>query len=294
MGTIDFPDKDPEEWKLFYAFIHPRKIGETKHNAAQINTENVLKLLPWFHEFQMDGYVKECDNYLAQNYFREDQKYFWKKKRRTNETEARHQTRLEKRKDKFDAILSVLHLSRMYDLKFAKDAMGRTIAALMNMPLQTDDLFDFFAVKSLLLFIHPLELNETGLRMSGGECRHLLLLFEKILSPHTSMISQEMINDTVTFPHLFYCYMQIKIEQERTHAEKEEKEKAQASATSIINKFIHQYPSLIHNQLPNKKTLDERIGIAGERCFRQVLSRHYKRDEWKFQCLGITLPSKYL
>jgi len=50
-GTINFPDKDPEEWKLFYNFISPDNIGKT-NCCAEIANDNVMILVPWFHEFQ--------------------------------------------------------------------------------------------------------------------------------------------------------------------------------------------------------------------------------------------------
>ena len=34
MNVIEFPDKDPEEWKLFYDFISPQKIGEASISAV--------------------------------------------------------------------------------------------------------------------------------------------------------------------------------------------------------------------------------------------------------------------
>ena len=76
MGVIDFPDKDPEEWKLFYDFISPQNIGKPNH-IAEINNENVTVLLPWFHELSIDAYVNECDVFLSQKYLSEDEKAFW-------------------------------------------------------------------------------------------------------------------------------------------------------------------------------------------------------------------------
>jgi hypothetical protein len=57
---IDFADKDPEEWKLFYSFIDPRTCS-----TAKLTTENVDRLLPWFHEFAMEARLMECDTIMC-------------------------------------------------------------------------------------------------------------------------------------------------------------------------------------------------------------------------------------
>jgi hypothetical protein len=57
---IEFPKKDPEEWKVFYSFIDP-----ATSRSARISTENVGMLVHWFYEFKMDDLLNECDRILA-------------------------------------------------------------------------------------------------------------------------------------------------------------------------------------------------------------------------------------
>lgn len=57
---IEFAEKDPEEWKVFYAFIDPRSC-----NNVKLNNDNVDMLLPWFHEFAMEEKLVECDTVLS-------------------------------------------------------------------------------------------------------------------------------------------------------------------------------------------------------------------------------------
>lgn len=57
---IEFPKKDPEEWKVFYSFIDP-----ATSRSARISTENVGMLVHWFYEFQMTDLLNECDRILA-------------------------------------------------------------------------------------------------------------------------------------------------------------------------------------------------------------------------------------
>ena len=61
-SRIEFPNKNPDEWKMFYPFIDPFQIGEAKH--ASINDENVMTLVPWFHEFQLGSLHQQCDQFL--------------------------------------------------------------------------------------------------------------------------------------------------------------------------------------------------------------------------------------
>ena len=104
LSKIHFPDKDPEEWKIFYEFITPQQIGEAKRNV-EINSGNAVALLPWFHEFQMCGYVEVCDECLGRMWRGWKRRghfnwtLFWDKERDAIKSEAENQTRLEKRKD---------------------------------------------------------------------------------------------------------------------------------------------------------------------------------------------------
>eukprot|EP00557_Chaetoceros_sp_GSL56_P005863 CAMPEP_0176503560 /NCGR_PEP_ID=MMETSP0200_2-20121128/15430_1 /TAXON_ID=947934 /ORGANISM="Chaetoceros sp., Strain GSL56" /LENGTH=362 /DNA_ID=CAMNT_0017902863 /DNA_START=45 /DNA_END=1134 /DNA_ORIENTATION=+ len=50
---IEFPMKDPEEWKVFYSFIDPATHGKRGYACAL------------FYEFKMDNLLHECDRILA-------------------------------------------------------------------------------------------------------------------------------------------------------------------------------------------------------------------------------------
>ena len=58
-SRIDLPDKDPEEWKLFYEFINPATA-----NSAKVTKANAMILAPWFHEYQMNDLLEKCDTIL--------------------------------------------------------------------------------------------------------------------------------------------------------------------------------------------------------------------------------------
>ena len=58
-SRIEFPEKDPKEWQIFYAII-------ACDEDFTINEENARMLTPWFHEFQMKKYLEECDDVLKE------------------------------------------------------------------------------------------------------------------------------------------------------------------------------------------------------------------------------------
>lgn len=59
---IEFPDKNPEEWKLFYPFLEPRSMSTA--DCVKITKENAKAILPWFHEFGMTKLLNESDEKL--------------------------------------------------------------------------------------------------------------------------------------------------------------------------------------------------------------------------------------
>ena len=59
-SRIELPDKDPDEWELFYEFINPY----TQH-SAKITAENAIILVPWFQEYQMMDLLQQCDDIIS-------------------------------------------------------------------------------------------------------------------------------------------------------------------------------------------------------------------------------------
>ena len=60
---IEFPDKDPAEWKLVYPFLEPRSLSTA--DLVSITKENAKAILPWFHEFGMTRLLHESDEQLC-------------------------------------------------------------------------------------------------------------------------------------------------------------------------------------------------------------------------------------
>ena len=63
-GLIEFPTMHPDEWEKIYEFIGPHNLGR-RNCAAEISSDNVMCLLPWFHQFGLYDFVEECDLYLV-------------------------------------------------------------------------------------------------------------------------------------------------------------------------------------------------------------------------------------
>mmetsp|Transcript_18936 Transcript_18936/g.28050 ORF Transcript_18936/g.28050 Transcript_18936/m.28050 type:complete len:420 (-) Transcript_18936:141-1400(-) len=60
--VIEFPDKNPAEWKLVYPFLEPRSLSTAE--AVKITKDNAKSIIPWFHEFGMSKLLKEADDRL--------------------------------------------------------------------------------------------------------------------------------------------------------------------------------------------------------------------------------------
>lgn len=279
LGKIEFPDKDPEEWELFYNFIIPANMST---RSSRVNDETVLVLIPWFHEFQMNDFLQECDDYLGHSYLclgcPDLDDSFWQMGRLEDESEEEHQVRLKERKVNFGKILAGLIAAIMYDLPYSKDVAESHMADLLIRLafLQVKDLFDFPTVKSLDQLVRPLLLDdETGLRMGGGESTYLWPAVKEIISPHLSNLSQEMIDDDVLFPHLFHSYIQIKAAEDRCEA-----------ATDMVKSIVNVFPGDI-----------SRAGFGQNasawETFKKVMNDHYNSNRAEFESLGIELPSLY-
>lgn len=190
-GKVRFPKGDPEGWTLFYEFISPYNVlGKMKHDhARKITVENVMKLLPWFHQFEMKEHVQACEKCLKiywQGWTQRSGKSgpkFWQQRMQPKENEGKYHTRLKERKALFDEAIGAMELAILYNLKSTKDTIGQGMALLMEKHLHgTDDLFDMKVIKIFLEDMESLKFERRMLRnimmvqYSGGKergCRDL-------------------------------------------------------------------------------------------------------------------------
>ena len=178
-GRIEFLDKDPEEWKLFYRCIDPSRMSAAKPDPI-ITAENAKTLIPWFHEFQMDSYKEEADKILFDELRSQSKmepsrvteadlvlvfkprlgpketplppmRSFWNKYVNSDITT---------RKETFANIIESLQFACLYGLKQTKLEAERSISGLLNYMLwETMDLFDQSIIKVLVDLFLPLKIS---------------------------------------------------------------------------------------------------------------------------------------
>lgn len=111
-SRIELPDKDPAEWKLFYSFLDP-----TACRNAKITTANVMKLVPWFHQFQVEELLKECDQ-IMEAYLYSKQPKSWLKL-----TEAQ-----------FEKLIKWAGFSNLYGLPLTLEMSSQQITEVLEGP----------------------------------------------------------------------------------------------------------------------------------------------------------------
>lgn len=55
---IDLPGKNPDDWELFLPFLESRVSAQD----VDLDMDKIPRLLPLFHEFQMESMIRECDD----------------------------------------------------------------------------------------------------------------------------------------------------------------------------------------------------------------------------------------
>lgn len=116
---IEFPDKDPEEWKLFYPFLEPRSVSTA--DLVSINKENAKAILPWFHEFGMTKLLHESDQQLCSSLQLFKHSYH----------ESDHLS-LDQRKETLSDILGWTELADTYDLPRTRAAMREELQIVVT------------------------------------------------------------------------------------------------------------------------------------------------------------------
>ena len=163
-SRIEFPDKDPVEWKVFYSFIDPNKIGIPNGLSATINDENVMTIVPWFHEFSMEAHLAQCDQFLYEKVVSISHTRKVNKNRNvlTSFWEKANAGKHKEKKEIVKQIIQLLEFSCIYDLKKTKDETERSLRALLhyNHLSKTNDSFDISDVKVLTNLFLPLAQEE--------------------------------------------------------------------------------------------------------------------------------------
>ena len=167
---IELPDKNPQEWGIFYDFVENRdaKVEATERSGVESSDilsetkERARLLLPWFNEFQMSALVKECDNALQKELPTTEGKgnrYFKKFWLRDDESQSHEM----ERKEMFQLCHELLSMSCVYDLPKTQKHVARTLRYAIK---YADDLFNVDTLKTII----PLLKNS-----SNDKSRHPVL-----------------------------------------------------------------------------------------------------------------------
>lgn len=324
-NRVEFRDMDPEEWKRFYEYVDPKKIGDANH-VTNINEENAKALVPWFHHFEMDSFLQMCDDVLSTTVMKLSLKgphgcsydrSFW--------AEGLHETRSVKSSSTFESIIQMLQFACMYDLDRTRIEAEDFITHLVYYWLsETIDLFTLPIVKSLIELSLPFEEvdesegGDEGGGYKGTKGKRLVprgksKFFWELLEDHdirayfpTGIISLEDINRNTLFPSLAYSHMlNLAKDSELSQAEASNKKLEAAvtaleisskaketSAKTVINNMLRKPPDELYRRLSNERSSDgSEINKNVRDRLIDVMHDQYRRDIKFFQHLGITLPT---
>ena len=200
-SRINLPEKDPDEWQIFYGIV-------VRDNSVRINDDNATMLPKWFHEFQMNKYLDECDGVLTEKVDsltkKDGSKYddrYWKSV-----------TDVDEKKTRFNSVIDLLEVSCIYDLKNTKNKAEQFIKYLMettNVFKHTHNLFDLPAITSLVrAFLPLLEVSGENVNderrqyASGGKSDTFYLALSDEFRRKLGKISLDAINDNDMLPLL--------------------------------------------------------------------------------------------
>ena len=293
-SRIEFPTKDPNEWKMFYAFIDPSQIGQAAQ-VATIHDGNAMILVPWFQEFQMEGYFEECDNFLSdkvislakasKSLWVDPDKSFWVWDRDTVAPNNKQ------RKEAFEGILKLLQFSCIYELKETKKYADRVLGKLLDrdMLIGTFDLFDISVVKELTELFLPLAEEEEGER--ENKCKYFVphgkssVLWDMLAewefeACQLKGLPLEAINNNPMLPTLIKTFLESIAAQESRHNISE-------SAREIIQDIVDDYPDEMYQQMPDGG-MDART--SAKKYLSGMIKETAKTHKETFENLDVTMP----
>ena len=239
-GFVEFPDKDPEEWKLFYQFVSPGQV-------LNVSEENVLTLAPWFHEFQMEACLGECDEIISTIVKKISKKKdsFWQNK-------GRGESALEERKVAFNRIIDLLCFTCKCDFEKSQGKAEFTLKHLMaKLHRETADLFNIGVIQKLLDLTLPLqgvtdENGKTFFRSKGKSTVFWDCVKEHVCDEELTPLLLEAVNDKTALTCLIHAYFRTFLKGE---AKGEVKKHEILSATRIVNGLIKAAPEILHSRL---------------------------------------------
>lgn len=294
---IEFPKKDPEEWKEFYKFIDPTKISAAKHDIPTLSKDNAMKLTPWFHEFQIDSCLKECDEVISKKVeilarretTSNDPKgwYGWKLSRTFWDKQSgyMHDHHNAERRQTLNEIINLLQFACLYDLDKTKKTAECVLDILLyQMPAETSELFDLSMIKVLVDLFLPIRFEgkvgseEQPIDLKAEGQSHVLW---NVLTKYDRFsikngYSPEVLNNNPLLPMLIQTEIQ-------RYAACCENQRTRYSVQNIINDYLANLPSEFESQTSRENISDPHQFLDG-------YTRSWYQNHKKFlQKLGISL-----
>lgn len=296
-GRVEFPDKHPAEWELFYSFIDPSLVGDATRSPAAIKEDNAMVLTPWFHEFAMQTHVSKCDRVLANNIKAIsrmsscDSDEFWP--RDANKSGAR----LRQRRSVFEQILKLLQCACIYDLKATKASAEEVIKVLTPGYLfirATEDLFDLPSVKILVDLFLPVKTKEEVQGKPLLEpCGKSTTFWDSLeyLSHWGNLptLSAETINSNgEMLALLIHTLVQGEMDKNRAIlAEKQVKKQTkkvgeiQALAQTVVGDLVKKCPNRLRENAKDRNAAAK---------LTMIMQQEFKRNKGDYEKLGISNP----
>jgi len=293
-SRIEFPDKDPtDQWKVFYPFIDPSKIGMATHSAI-INDKNVMTIVPWFHEFSMESHLAQCDQFLSEkvvsisNIKKVDHGH-WKETVLTSFWDDANFAKRKERTEIVKQIVQLLEFSCIYDLQKTKDETENTIQTFLDWDnlFKTNHLFDIPAVKVLTTLFLPLAQEEDdGYKyfVSKGKSQVLRNWLDdgEFQQNKLDGLSLEEVNSSPMLPILIKTQIDL-------WAEQSESSNITNSARGLVRDLLDNAPNELYNNMSH--TADR--NTAGRTCLMGILKKASSKHKEAFKKLHVTLPQEY-
>ena len=259
--------------------------------SAIINDENVMTIVPWFHEFSMESHLAQCDQFLSEKAIsisntKKVDHGSWKSTALTSFWDDPT-----KNKEKEEIVKQIVHLlefSCIYDLQKTKDETENIIQTFFDDGLvKTSHLFDISAVKVLTNLFLPLAQEEDdGYKyfVSEGKSRALWSWLDngEFQQYQLDGLSLEEVNSSPLLPRLIKNHIDLLTEEE-------ERYDIQYSARKFVVDLLDNAPNDLYNNMSH--AADRKT--AGRMCLMGILKDASTTHKETFKKLHVTLPEAY-
>ena len=255
-GRIELPDKDPEEWKLFYEFVEDRNAKVEVINRSDETKTRARTLLPWFHEFQMTALIRECDDTLQ----KEGPTRYWASYSK------------EKRKEIFQLCHELLSMSYVYDLPRTQKRVSEVLSSAI---MHDCDLFDLDSIKNII----PLLKNNVMTIQEIDE----FLPDELVEDGNLDVDKMKSLVDNDLLPFLIHSGMRSKLEIKAAKQEMNKEKTALSHVQDELQHVVDKLPEALAVELPEARRMPtpgtEKIDAAAKRWLEKLMFIRWRQQD---------------